>query len=101
MNIYTVRDNLKKTIEGKEHLLEQYSRSLEGDKMLYEQKIAVGAAKEFVQINIDELKRILADVEVCCEKSINDSWALNPDRSGGQFTQDELYDPNRSGWIEP
>ena len=65
MNIHTVADNLRNTIAGKEHLLDQYSRALEGDKMLYEQKIAVGAAKEFVQINIDELNRILQDVEKC------------------------------------
>jgi len=24
------------------------------------------------------------------KKSVEDSWALNPDRSGGQFTQDEI-----------
>ena len=82
MNIHTVRDYLKNTIAGKEHLLDQYIRALDGDKMLYEQKIAVGAAKEFLQINIDELRKILADVEICCEKAIEDSWALNPERMG-------------------
>lgn len=90
MNIYTVRDNLKNTIAGKEYLLDQYSRALEGDKMLYEQKIAVSSACEFVKINIDELKKILKDVEVCCEKATTDSWALNPDRSGGAFTDEEI-----------
>ena len=65
MNIQTVADNLRNTIAGKEHLLDQYSRALDGDKMLYEQKIAVGAASEFVKINIAELKRILQDVEQC------------------------------------
>ena len=65
MNIQTVAENLRKTIAGKEHLLEQYSRALDGDKMLYEQKIAVGAASEFVKINIAELKRILEDMEQC------------------------------------
>lgn len=29
------------------------------------------------------------------------SWAVNPDRSGGQFTQDEIYSSGRDGWIEP
>ena len=24
------------------------------------------------------------------KKSVEDGWALNPDRSGGQFTQDEI-----------
>ena len=65
MNIQTVAANLRNTIAGKEHLLDQYSRALDGDKMLYEQKIAVGAASEFVKINLDELKRILQDVEQC------------------------------------
>jgi len=82
MNIYTIRDYLKRTIEGKEHLLDQYSRALEGDKMLYEQKIAVGAASEFIKINIDELKEILADIEVCCEKATEQSWQ-GVDRQGG------------------
>jgi len=68
MNIQTVADNLRNTIAGKEHLLDQYSRALEGDKMLYEQKIAVGAASEFIKINIAELERILQDVEQCIEK---------------------------------
>jgi hypothetical protein len=29
------------------------------------------------------------------KKSVEDGWALNPDRSGGQFTQDEI---NRTGY---
>ena len=70
MNIETVAENLRNTIAGKEHLLEQYSRTLEGDKMLYEQKIAVGAASEFVKINIAELKRILQDVEQCVREEV-------------------------------
>jgi hypothetical protein len=82
MNIHTVAENLRNTIADKEHLLDQYSRALDGDKMLYEQKIAVGAASKFVKINIDELKRILKDVEVCCEKHSDMSWAINPERMG-------------------
>ena len=70
MNIETVAENLRNTIAGKEHLLDQYSRALDGDKMLYEQKIAVGAASEFVKINIDELKRILQDVEQCIKETV-------------------------------
>lgn len=66
MNIQTVKANIRNTIEGKEHLLDQYQRSLELG-MLYEQKIAVTAASEFVKINIDELKKILKDLETCME----------------------------------
>ena len=95
MNIETVAENLRVTIAGKEHLLDQYSKALEGDKMLYEQKIAVGAASEFVKINIDELQRILKDVEQCVKKESDDSWITNPDRMGGCFTEDEM---RNEGW---
>ena len=97
MNIQTVAANLRNTIAGKEHLLDQYSRALDGDKMLYEQKIAVGSASEFVKINIDELKRILQDVEQCVKKESDDSWVTNPDRMGGGGWTAEELDPNR-GW---
>ena len=66
MVIENIAQNLRNTIAGKEHLLDQYTRALEGDKMLYEQKVAVGAASEFLKINIAELRRLLADVEACC-----------------------------------
>jgi len=66
MNIQTVKANIRKTIEGKQHLLDQYQRSLKLG-MLYDQKIAVTAASEFVKINIDELQQILKDLEGCME----------------------------------
>ena len=111
MNIYTVRDNLVDTIAGKEALLKK-SLAAQSDIKLhapstggYSREKLSGAALssviEYLEINIDELKRILADVEVCCEKATQDSWTTNPDRSGGQFTQDEIYNNDRSGWIEP
>ena len=65
MNIETVAQNLRNTIAGKEHLLDQYSRVLDGDKMLYEQKIAASATNKFLEVNIAELKRVLQDVEQC------------------------------------
>ena len=101
MNIYTVRDNLKKTIAGKENYLLaiQQERTFVG--LRDGEDIALRATADFLKVNIDELKRILQDVETCCEKATADTWALNPDRSGGQYTQDELYDPNRTDWIEP
>ena len=94
MNLQTVIANLRNTIAGKEHLLDQYARALDGDKMLYEQKIAVGAAKEFLEINIAELKRILDDLVECSVQGINLSWQQNPDRSGGQFTDEEINRAN-------
>ena len=101
MNIYTVRDNLKNTIAGKENYLLaiQQERTFVG--LRDGEDIALRATADFLKVNIDELKRILQDVETCCEKATEDSWALNPDRSGGQFAQDEIYNMGRDGWIEP
>ena len=31
------------------------------------------------------------------EKSVEDSWERNPDRSGGQFTQEEIDESSRGG----
>ncbi len=90
MNIYTVRDNLKKTIAGKEKYLADLR------KKGHDQTGVATTVAEFLEININELKVILFDVEKCCEKATQDSWALNPDRSGGQFTQDEI--DNAGGW---
>jgi hypothetical protein len=88
MNIHTVRDNLKNTIAGKEKLLEAHRKVLCLGTMA--EDAALYATVSFLAVNIDELKRILQDVEVCCEKATQDSWAQNPDRSGGQFTQEEI-----------
>lgn len=73
MNIYTVRDNLKQTIEGKEHLF----RALQGSTGPVAETTA-----HFLLLNIDELKKILSDVELCCKKATDDSWAINPERMG-------------------
>ena len=96
MNIYTVRDNLKNTIAGKEQLLEEYKKaSLIAVRNDTPDRVTIGAMAGFLSTNIDELKRILADVEKCCEKATYDSWKENPDRMGGQFTQDEIDNANR------
>jgi hypothetical protein len=69
MNIQTVAANLRNTIAGKE----LYHAGIER-KMLAEvhrpKLIALKATKEFLEENIDELKRILQDVEVCCEQQM-------------------------------
>lgn len=80
MNIYTVRDNLKNTIKGKEKYLDEVrtARCIANRG----EDIALHAVQELLKVNIDELKRILADVEVCCEKATADSW-IGVDRQGG------------------
>ena len=93
MSIYTVRDYLKNTIAGKEkHLagLQECIRGLEAIDCQDDSWFRATVTVEFLSINIDELKRILADVEKCVAKDVEQSWRDNPDRSGGQFTQDEI-----------
>lgn len=91
MNIQTVAENLRNTIAGKELALQGYKNdAAEG----FGHGVAMQATIHFLEINIDELKRILTDVEQCVAKDVEQSWRDNPDRSGGQFTQDEI---NRAG----
>ena len=101
MNIQTVANNLKNTIAGKEKMLnEQWNKLAFGDPSWQGdigKQMAMQATIEFLKINIDELKRVLQDVESCVAKDVEQSWRDNPDRmGGGGWTQDEL-DPNR-GW---
>jgi hypothetical protein len=93
MSIYTVRDNLKSTIAGKEKALQE----MQGNYSMWSEaeRLAREAAQSYLKINIDELRRILQDVETCCAQATNASWAANPDRSGGAYTQDEMSD---RGW---
>ena len=96
MNLQTVAQNLRNTIAGKEQALKEYNKVLNVyiDPVDVGERMAITATVEFLEINIAELKRILADVEQCVAKDVEQSWRDNPDRSGGQFTQDEI---NRAG----
>ena len=95
MNIQQVRDNLIKTIEGKEKYLEEVrkARSLANR----EEDNALFATQEFLKLNIDELRKILKDVTICCVEAVEAEWIKNPDRMGGQFTHDEI--DNHGRWI--
>lgn len=93
MNIYTVRDNLKKTIEGKEKYLAELDK-VNAMSVPSGEAMALNATYKFLTINIAELKRILQDVEQCVAKDVEQSWRDNPDRSGGAFTDEEI---NRAG----
>ena len=90
MNLQTVITNLKNTIAGKEMLLETYKNPSILTKSVRE------TMAHMLEININELKDILADVEKCVAKDVEQSWRDNPDRMGGQFTQDEI--DNASAW---
>ena len=67
MNIQTVADNLRKTIAGKvKHQVElEYALTLS----TMAEGTALTATLEYLKINIDELKRILQDVDQCIPKS--------------------------------
>jgi hypothetical protein len=73
MNIQTVAENLRNTIAGKEQMLALYKEKLEvGNFFKKEIKVNQTAEKttiKFLETNIDELKRILEDVEKCIPKS--------------------------------
>lgn len=77
ISIYQVRDNLKATIDGKEAYLAQ----LRKDIVQYNQVVNHTVAK-FLEININELKVILFDVEQCAEQMSLMSWQINPERMG-------------------
>lgn len=42
------------------------------------------------------LSRAVGEIERLRKRNVELCWAENPDRSGGQFTDEEL---NRSGWL--
>lgn len=94
MNIQTVAQNLRNTISGKEQMLAEYRSALAlshlGPTPIAGAELAVVATIEFLEINIAELKRVLQDVEKCVEKDAEQSWCDNPDRMGGQFSQEEI-----------
>ena len=91
MNLQTVITNLRNTIAGKEMLLDSYKNPSVNPYP----KFVKEAMIDFLEVNINELKRILADVEKCVAKDVEQSWRDNPDRMGGQFTQDEIDNANR------
>jgi hypothetical protein len=72
MNIQTVAENLRNTIAGKEQALAEYNKVLNIyiDPVADGERMAIDATIEFLKINIDELKRILGDVEQCIEETV-------------------------------
>ena len=71
MNVYQLRDTLKNKIKNKRDLAF-------GDGVDPLHPVVV----QFLKLNIDELERILVDVEICCKQSTRESWISNPERMG-------------------
>lgn len=63
MNIFTVRDNLKNTILGKKLLLAEYKAGKD------ESVLIRSVMTQVLQNSIDELTKILEDVEISCKES--------------------------------
>ena len=95
MNIYTLELNLRRMIEGKERYLDSLRQGLKAD-LTDAAYMTVQATAQMLETNIDELKRLLEDVVLCCVQDLEAEWARNPDRSGGQFTQEEI--DNSTKW---
>ena len=85
MNIETVAERMRNTIAGKEKYLAQ----MREDIKKYNQVVNYTVAK-YLEVNIEELKAILADVEQLVAADVERSWRENPDRMGGQFTEEEI-----------
>lgn len=91
MKIHEVQENLKNTIAGKEQLLEEYKKaSMIAVRNDTPDRATIGAMAGFLSVNIDELKRILQDVDKAVEQYNELAWTINPDRSGGAFTDEEI-----------
>lgn len=95
MNIQTVANNLRNTIASKEQMLAHMNENC--GYASTGQVMAHNATVEFLKVNIDELKRILQDVEKCCEIETSRSWEGCVDRMSGAFDESELC--GRHGWI--
>lgn len=97
MNIKTIRDNLQRTIEGKQAIYDQLYNEGHQDSTVH-------VTRSVLQLNLAELNAILEDIEkfieyyavqeqkmvALREKEIMSSWRENPDRMGGCYTEEEL-----------
>jgi hypothetical protein len=80
MDIFTIKSNLENTIKNKEAMLAQYREDIDlltNDRKLiaFEGEIAsLNVTARFLDVNIGELQRILADVEVVANKTMNEIY---------------------------
>ena len=67
MDIYTIRDNLVRTITSKEALLAEYVRC--AGSAYGAEHIAMASFRKYLEVNLEELYSILNDVQVCCKQA--------------------------------
>lgn len=79
MNIYTIRDNLIRTIEGKQKYLSEIYEQRETSKG---DDLVSFVTAQMLEANLTELRAILKDVTECCTIATEQSW-LGVDRQGG------------------
>ena len=72
MNIQTIRDNLKNTIAGKEKYQEELA--IAAQTAVFPETTAIDAMVMMLDVNLEELKRILQDVEQCEQFNNYEKW---------------------------
>jgi hypothetical protein len=80
MNIHTVAENLRNTIAGKEKYQEELAIAAQTAE--FPETTAIDAMVMMLDVNLEELKRILQDVEQCCQQHTEMGWQINPERMG-------------------
>ena len=88
MKIHEIRDNLENTIKGKEAMLAGLRK---------DDSAGYYILSHMLEINIEELKKILTDIELCMNDTAANSWVGSVDRQSGAFDEDELR--GRDGWL--
>lgn len=68
MTLEQIKNNLKQTIKNKTELMEQYERYIDivGSDV---EKLVYKTSAEFLRINLDELEKILNDIEECINEN--------------------------------
>lgn len=76
--IHTIRDNLVRTIEGKEKYLAECQLARQSEDA-HVRMMAYSIVK-MLELNIQELKVILNDVNTACSEFSLMGWQINPER---------------------
>ena len=92
MSIYTVVENLRKMVSSKEMELSAKRQDLRSEDA-HVRTMAYPIVKILEPI-VYELKVLLVEAELAAAAAGQHSWAVNPDRSGGAYTNEEINREN-------